>query len=77
VYGPVKEEGCWRIRKDKEIKDILQGEDIVKYSKSHRLIWHGHVEGMLNQRKPGPMETVTMEGTRETGRQRKRRRDGC
>ena len=31
---------------------------------------------MLNQRKPEGMETVAMERTRETGRQRKRRRDG-
>jgi hypothetical protein len=35
-----------------EMKDLLQGEDIVKHTKSHLLIWHGHVEGMLNQRKP-------------------------
>jgi hypothetical protein len=31
---------------------------------------------MLNQQKQEPMETVTMEGTRKTGRPRKRRKDG-
>lgn len=51
-------------------------EDIVKYTKSHRLIWHGHVEGMLNQRKSERVESFTMEGTRKTGRPHKRRRDG-
>jgi hypothetical protein len=36
LYGPVKEGGCWGIR-NREIKDILQREDIVKCIKSFRL----------------------------------------
>jgi hypothetical protein len=27
----------------------LQGEQNVKFTKSHRLSWYGHVEGMLNK----------------------------
>jgi hypothetical protein len=30
MYGPVKEGECWRIRTNKEIKGILQSDDIVK-----------------------------------------------
>jgi hypothetical protein len=34
IYRPIKAGDSWRIRKKKEIKDILQGTDIVKFIKS-------------------------------------------
>jgi hypothetical protein len=35
---------------NKEIKDILQGADIVKFIQSLLLRWYGHVERTQNQR---------------------------
>ena len=46
IYGPV-EEGTWlRVRTNKEIKDVLQRTDIVKFIKSLRLRWYGHLKRM-------------------------------
>jgi hypothetical protein len=46
---------------NKEIKDILQGEDNVKLIKSLRLGWHGHVGRMQNQRMPQQITSATMQ----------------
>jgi hypothetical protein len=42
----------WRIRTNKEIEDILEGADIVKFIKSLRLRRCGHIERMNNERIP-------------------------
>ena len=46
ICGPVIEGTRWRIRTNKEIKDISQRTDIVKFIKSLRLRWYGHVKRM-------------------------------
>jgi hypothetical protein len=53
----------------------LQGADIVKFIKSSRTRWYGHVERMHNQRMPKQIAAVTTEGTRKIGRPRKRWED--
>jgi hypothetical protein len=58
IYGLVKEGDRWRIRMNKEIKDILQGADIVKFIKSSRIRWYGHVESLHNQRMPKQIAAV-------------------
>jgi hypothetical protein len=40
------------IRTNKEIEDILEGTDIVKFIKSLRSRWFGHIERMNNERMP-------------------------
>jgi hypothetical protein len=72
IYGPIKEGDSWRIRTNKEVKDILQGADIVKFIKSSRIRWYGHVERMQNQRMPKQIAAATIEGTKERERSRKR-----
>jgi sorting nexin-29 len=47
VYGPINEGESWRIRTNKEIEDILEGADIVKFIKSR---WCGHIDRMNNER---------------------------
>jgi hypothetical protein len=34
MYGPVEEGECWRIITDKEMKDLLQEKDAVRFIKS-------------------------------------------
>jgi len=58
-----------------EIKDILQGADILKFIKFLRLRLYGQVERMQNQRIPTPTATAIMEGGRKRGRPCKRWRD--
>jgi hypothetical protein len=74
IYEPIKEGDSWRIRKNKEITYILQGADIVKFIKSSRIRWYGHVKRMQNQRMPKQIAATTIEGSKR-GRPRKRWKD--
>jgi hypothetical protein len=57
IYGPIKEGDSWA--------------DIVKFIKSFRIRWYGHVERMQNQRMSKQIAAATMEGKRKRGRPRK------
>jgi hypothetical protein len=46
IYGPVMENNLGRIRYNEEINTLLKGEDIVRFIKSQRIRWVGHVERM-------------------------------
>jgi hypothetical protein len=46
IYGPVMENNVWRIRYNEKQNTLLKGEDIVKFIKSQRIRWSGHVERM-------------------------------
>jgi len=61
INRPVQEGEGWGIIMNKEIKDILQGEDNVKLIKSLRLGWYGHVGRMQNQRMPQQITSATMQ----------------
>jgi hypothetical protein len=50
IYGPVRNGERWRIRSNRELEEILRGEDIVKFVKSQWLAWLGHVERMDEER---------------------------
>jgi hypothetical protein len=50
IYGPVREGEQWRIRSNRELEEIIRGEDIVKFVKFQRLAWLGHVERMDEER---------------------------
>jgi hypothetical protein len=50
IFGPLKEEHG-KIRTN-GIKDMLKGEDAVKFIKFLQLRWFGHVEIMQNKRMP-------------------------
>jgi hypothetical protein len=50
IYGPVMENNMWRIRYNEEINTLLKGEDIVRFIKSQRIRWLGHVKRMQCQR---------------------------
>jgi hypothetical protein len=50
IYGGINEGESWRIRTNKEIENILEGADIVKFKKSLRLRWCGHIERMNDEK---------------------------
>jgi len=52
-----------RIRTNKEIHDILQWADMVKFTKSVRLKWYGQTESTNNKRRPKQTATARMEET--------------
>ena len=72
IYGGINENGLWRVRNNKEINDILQGQDIVKFIKAQRIRWLGHVMRMDAERMPKAVYKTKMEGQRKRGRPRSR-----
>jgi len=43
IYGPVIDKGEWRIRINRELYQLYDGKDIVKFCKLSRLRWAGHI----------------------------------
>lgn len=43
IFGPTKENGEWRIKHNKEIRDQYRENDVVAHVRSGRLRWAGHV----------------------------------
>ena len=63
IFGPVQnEDGFWRIRMNYELNDLMKKADIVRFVKSKRMAWLGHVMWMEGKRIP------------KTGRRRKNQR---
>jgi hypothetical protein len=72
IYGPVREGERWRIRSNRELEEILGGEDTVKFMKSRRLTWLGQVKRMEEERMSRKLLHGRMEGRSRRGRPRKR-----
>jgi hypothetical protein len=51
----VKENELWRIRRNDESEDIIKGENIVRFIKSQRIRWLGHIERMQDTAIPKKM----------------------
>ena len=53
IFGPVQnEDGCWRIRMNHELNELIENTDIVRFIKSRRIAWLGHVMRMDEKRTP-------------------------
>ena len=73
IYGPIQEpNGYWRIRTHNEIKEIIKGEDIVKFIKSKRVRWFDHEGRMTDNSNVKIINNWKPLGTRWKGRPRKR-----
>ena len=52
IYGPVKENELWRIRRNDELEAIIKGKNIVRFIKCRRIRWLGHIERMQDTSTP-------------------------
>ena len=51
IFGPTqKTNGEWRQKTNEELVNLINHENIVRYIKSKRLSWVGHVERMRDER---------------------------
>jgi hypothetical protein len=47
IYGPVQDSNNeWRVRTNQGIEALIKEENIVRFIKSQRLAWYGHVNRM-------------------------------
>ena len=71
IYGHKFEDGEWKSRTNRELKELSKGENIVKWIKGQRIIWLGHLERIEEDRMPIKIFTQELVGTRRRGRPRK------
>jgi hypothetical protein len=73
IFGPVQnEDGFWRIIMNHELNDLIKNADIVRYVKSERMDWLGHVRRMEGERIPKRVLEWKPMGRRNRRRPRKR-----
>jgi hypothetical protein len=66
------EDGFCGIRMNHELNDLIKNADIVRYEKSKRMAWLGHVIWMEGERIPKRVLEWKPMGRRNRGRPRKR-----
>jgi len=66
------EDGSWTIRMNYELNELTGSADIVRFIKSRRITWLGHVMRMDDKRTPKRILQWKPIGTRTRGRPRKR-----
>jgi len=73
IFGPVQnEDGSWRIRMNYKLNELIENADIVRFTKSRRIAWLGHVMRMDDKRTPKRILEWKPIDTRIRGRPRKR-----
>ena len=72
IYGPVKQNELWRIRRNDELEAIIKGENIVRFIKCQRIRWLGHIERMQDTEIQKKMLYGKLCTTRRRGRPKKR-----
>ena len=73
VFGPVQnEDGSWRIRMNYELNKLIENADIVRFIKSRRIAWLGHVMRVDDKRTHKRILGWKPIGTGIRGRPRKR-----
>jgi hypothetical protein len=75
MYGPVQDNGQWRIRYNKELYELYGEPDLVTCIKLKRLQWAGHVQRMEGTRIPKKVFKAKFDGVRSVGKPRKRWED--
>ncbi|KAI5732183.1 hypothetical protein M8J77_022872 [Diaphorina citri] len=75
IYGPVYENGTWRIKKNKEIRDLFNEPDIVANMRCRRMRWMGHVLRRDDESLIKSVWEGELTGTRRRGRPKLRWKD--
>jgi hypothetical protein len=65
------EDGSWRIRMNYELNELIGNADIVRFIKSRRIAWLGHVMRMDDERTPKRILQWKPMGMRTRGRPEK------
>jgi len=72
IFGPVQnEDGFWRMRMNYELNNLIKNADIVRFVKSKRMAWLGHMMRMEGKRTPKRVLELKPTGRRNRGRQQK------
>jgi len=66
------EDGTWRIGMNRELNELIENADIVRFINSRRIAWLGHVIRMDEKRTPKRVLEWKPIGRRIRGRLRKR-----
>lgn len=72
IYGPVCEEGEWRIRYNNELYQLYQHPSVVRKLRTRRLQWAGHVQRMEENVPARKCFSTNPNGYRKKGRPRTR-----
>jgi hypothetical protein len=73
IFGPVQnKDGSWRIIMNYELNELIENADIVRFIKSRRIAWLGHVMWMDDKRTPKRILEWKPIGKRIRGRPRNR-----
>jgi len=68
IYGAKYGNREWKSRTNRELEEMSEGENIVKWMKGQRISWLGHLERMEEDRMPKKIFPQELEGTRRRGR---------
>jgi len=72
IFGPVNIDNIWRIRNNMENDKLIEGADIVRFSKAQIIKWLGHVQRMNQARPARKLIDWKPMGIRPVGRPRQR-----
>jgi hypothetical protein len=76
IFGPIqRENGVWTIRTNEEVYDLYGKEDIIRFIKSQRLRWWGHIHRMEDERNVKRLTQWKPIATRPSGRPKTRWQD--
>jgi hypothetical protein len=76
IYGPVQDSNNeWRVRINQEIEALIKEENIVRFIKSQRLAWYGHVNRMEDNKNVKAIMKWNLFCRRSRGRPKTRWKD--
>jgi hypothetical protein len=76
AYGPVQDtNNGWRVRTNQEIEALIKEENVVRFIKSQRLAWYGHVNRMEDNKSVKAIMKCNPIDRRSRGRPKTRWKD--
>jgi hypothetical protein len=72
IFGPSKENDCWRMKTNKELNQLINYKNIINFIRVQRLSWLDHVERMSPNRSVKYLYSWKPLGTRPVDRPKTR-----